>query len=88
MKGGRWRPSWRPDGLAPTVAVAKVRAVILGFVSDPTGGAKCFHRAGTWVPPWAPNPKKWKLIGVHFFYKEKGLTRNPKHGKMGSNGKR
>ena len=44
--------------------------VLAGAVPDPTGGATHFHRAGTWVPPWAPEPSAWVLQGQHHFYTE------------------
>jgi spore germination cell wall hydrolase CwlJ-like protein len=70
MKGGRFRPSWRPDAPAPVRAVAVVTAVLDGRLPDPTGGSTHFHRALTWTPPWAPHPRHWRRVGSHVFYRE------------------
>ena len=68
---GRWSPAWWPDGeVAPHVAM-QVRAVLLGAFPDPTEGALCFHRVGTWVPPWAPPVREWRLFGAHAFYRSR-----------------
>jgi hypothetical protein len=56
---GEW---WRARRIA--------RAVLEGRLPDPTGGATHFHREETWVPPWAPEPTEWVLIGQHAFYEE------------------
>jgi len=42
--------------------------VLLGLRNDPTGGARHFHRRGTWTPPWAPERASWVSLGAHHFY--------------------
>lgn len=75
--GGQFHPSWSrvpgrrwarfyPGEWRRARAVALL--VIQGRIPDPTGGATHFHRAGTWTPPWAPEPVEWVAIGAHAFY--------------------
>jgi len=47
------------------------RAILVGSIPDPTGGATHFHRVGTPTPSWAPPEKEWRRIGRHYFYKER-----------------
>jgi spore germination cell wall hydrolase CwlJ-like protein len=61
-----WR---RAHGRGLAQAAVWARAALDGRAPDPTGGATHFHRAGTWVPPWAPAPRTWRRIGKHWFYR-------------------
>jgi spore germination cell wall hydrolase CwlJ-like protein len=70
VQAGRWRASWDLDGATVARVDEEVRAVLVGARPDPTGGATHFHRVGTWVPPWAPAPARWRVLGSHAFYKE------------------
>jgi spore germination cell wall hydrolase CwlJ-like protein len=70
VRAGRWRASWNLRGRASARVEAEVMAVLHGRVADPTAGATHFHRVGTWVPPWAPAPSRWRVLGSHAFYTE------------------
>ncbi len=70
VRAGRWRASWDLRGRTVDRVDSEVMAVLGGAVPDPTGGATHFHRVGTWVPPWAPSPRAWRILGSHAFYKE------------------
>lgn len=71
---GVWRAAWSPRGESSVRARAVVSAVLQGLVADPTDGATCFHRVGTWVPPWAPARGRWKVLGSHAFYRPQKRT--------------
>jgi hypothetical protein len=62
----RWRHPYSIAEFHRLEGVAQ--AVLLGYISDPTGGATHFHRRGTWTPPWAPTRDEWEQYGVHYFY--------------------
>lgn len=73
---GRWFASWprtsrwrKAHALKVAAALEVVRLVLGGQLPDPTGGATAFHRLGTWTPPWAPGPTRWKVLGRHSFYR-------------------
>jgi hypothetical protein len=79
-RGGRRYESWTWDPGArwphplDQAQLRRLQAlalrVLAGQVPDPTGGATHFHRVGTWVPPWAPEPAAWVPQGQHAFYRE------------------
>lgn len=68
MRGDRFISAWRPRRPVPGHAHEAAFRALLGHTPDPTGGATHFHRAGTWTPPWAPDPRQWRRFGRHFFY--------------------
>lgn len=77
-RGGRWRASWprsstwrRRHAELIQDAIRRARPVLEGRIADPTGGSTCFHRSGTWTPPWAPHARSWRRFGSHWFYRPK-----------------